>query len=162
MQKISKILAPTDLSEQSQTGVRHALELAKALGAEVTVYHVVSQSELMHYHHEIYVGTDQEALRPLYHPLETYTEALTRYMKKFADLTSEVKAHEKVEMGIPVQNIVDLAEKERMNLIVISTHGRTGLSHILVGSVTEKVVRLAHCPVLSIHPQAKGGDELRT
>lgn len=156
MKKISKILAPTDLSKLSQTGVRHALELASVLGAEVTVYHVISQGELMHYSEGIYGDTDQAGLRQQSHPLETYKKAMTKYMKHFTDLTSEVTAHEKVEMGVPVKNIVELAESEEMNLIVISTHGRTGLSHILVGSVTEKVVRLAHCPVLSIHPQGNG------
>ncbi|HEX9880422.1 MAG TPA: universal stress protein [Candidatus Binatia bacterium] len=156
MEKITKILAPTDLSEQSRVGVRHAMELAKVLGAEVTVYHVISQGELMHYHHEIYQGRDQEELRPLRHPLETYTKALTEYMRSFSDLTSQVKVKERVEMGVPVSNIVNLAENEKVNLIVISTHGRTGLSHMLVGSVTEKVVRLARCPVLSVHPGTDG------
>ncbi len=152
MEKIKKILAPTDLSVQSQVGVRHALELASVLGAEVTVYHVVSQSELLHYHDEIYGGTEGEGLRLHSHPLEAYKKTMSRFMENFSDLTAEVKADQRVEMGIPVQNIVELAEKEKINLIVISTHGRTGLSHMLVGSVTEKVVRMAHCPVLSIHP----------
>jgi nucleotide-binding universal stress UspA family protein len=156
MEKITKILAPTDLSEQSQAGVRHAMELAKVLGAEVTVYHVISQGELMHYHNQIYQGKEHEEVRPLGHPLETYTKALSEYMRHFSDLTSQVKVREKVEMGVPVSNIVNLAENEKINLIVISTHGRTGLSHMLVGSVTEKVVRLARCPVLSIHPESDG------
>ena len=157
MKKISKILAPTDLSDLSQAGVRHALELASILGAEVTVYHVISQGELMHYQEELYGGMGPEGLQKQNHPLETYKKAMSKYMKHFTDLTSEVIAHERVEMGVPVKNIVELAETEAMNLIVISTHGRTGLSHMLVGSVTEKVVRLAHCPVLSVHPQENGG-----
>jgi len=144
MEKISKILAPTDFSELSQAGVRYALELAKAVKAEVTVYHVVSQGELMQYYNELPV-------RPLMHPVNTYQQAMSRFMKThFADLTADVKVHEKVEMGVAEKNIVNLAEEEGMDLIVISTHGRTGMSHMLVGSVTEKVVRLARCPVLSI------------
>ena len=155
MEKITKILAPTDLSNQSKNAVQYALELAKVLEAEVIIYHVVSQSELMHYQHDIYEGKEEEGLRQMRHPLETYKGALTDYMKGFTALTSQVKAHERVEMGVPVNNIVELANKEKVNLIVISTHGRTGLSHMLVGSVTEKVVRLANCPVLSIHPNGK-------
>ena len=144
MEKISKILAPTDFSELSQAGVRCALELAKAVKAEVTVYHVVSQGELMQYYNELPV-------RPLMHPVNTYQQAMSRFMKThFADLTADVKVHEQVEMGAAEKNIVNLAEEEGMDLIVISTHGRTRLSHMLVGSVTEKVVRLARCPVLSI------------
>lgn len=153
--KINKILAPTDFSELSRVGVRYALELAKELKAEVTVYHVVSQGELMQYQAGLSEGTPEEKLRPLLHPVDTYREAMTRYMKThFADLTADVKVHEKVEMGVAEKNVVNLAEEAGMDLIVISTHGRTGLSHLIVGSVTEKVVRLARCPVLSIpsHP----------
>ncbi len=151
MKKISKILAPTDFSELSRGGVRYALELAKVVGAEVTVYHVVSQGELMQYQTELSKGTSEDQLRPLLHPVDTYQKAMSRFMKThFADLTADVKVHEQVEMGVAEKNIVNLAEEQGMDLIVISTHGRTGLSHMLVGSVTEKVVRLARCPVLSI------------
>jgi len=149
MEKISKILAPTDFSELSQAGVRYALELAKVVGAEVTVYHVVSQGELMQYYNKLPV-------RPLLHPVDTYQKAMSRFMKThFADLTADVKVHEQVEMGAAEESVVNLAEEQGMNLIVISTHGRTGLSHMLVGSVTEKVVRLARCPVLSIPSHTK-------
>ncbi len=149
MEKISKILAPTDFSELSRAGVRYALELAKVVKAEVTVYHVVSQGELMQYYNELPV-------RPLMHPVDTYQKAISRFMKThFADLTADVKIHEKVEMGIAEKNIVNLAEEKGMDLIVIYTHGRTGVSHMLVGSVTEKVVRLARCPVLSIPSHTK-------
>ncbi len=156
MDKIRKILAPTDFSELSRAGVRHALELARAFRAEVTVYHVVSRGELMQYSEEASAGTDEYQLRPIPNPLETYQRAMSRFLRNhFSDLIPAVKIHEKVDMGLPEKNIVSLAEEEESDLIVMSTHGRTGLSHILVGSVTEKVVRQAHCPVLSIHPQPK-------
>lgn len=156
MDKIKKILAPTDLSKLSQVGVSHSLRLAKAIGAEVTVYHVVSQGELMQYHHEMQEDTAGYPFTPSYHPLKRYEHALARFMKDhFSDLIPGVKVQEKVEMGMPDRNIVNLAEEEGSDLIVISTHGRTGLSHMLVGSVTEKVVRHAPCPVLSIHPKLK-------
>ena len=113
MEKISKILAPTDFSELSQAGVRYALELAKVVKAEVTVYHVVSQGELMQYQTGLSEGTSEEQLKPLLHPVETYTQAMSRYMKTyFADLTANVKVHEKVEMGLAEKNIVNLAEAD--------------------------------------------------
>jgi len=156
MDNIKKILAPTDFSELSQAGVRHALELAKAFGAEVTVYHVISSAELMEYPKETVEGLDEHPLHSLRHPLETYQQVMSRFLKKhFSDLIPGVKIREKVELGAPDKNIVSLAEQEGSDMIVMSTHGRTGLSHILVGSVTEKVVRQAHCPVFSIHPQPK-------
>jgi len=153
--KIKKILAPTDLSELSQAGVRYALKLARATGAEVTVYHTVNYDEIVEYGEEV---KERVALnrtsRPTSSLLETYHFALGRFVKDhFSDLIAGVKIHEKVELGKPDENIVEYAKTEGSDLIVISTHGRTGLSHMLMGSVTEKVVRHASCPVLSIRPQ---------
>ncbi len=154
MEKIKKILAPTDLSRFSQTSVLHALMLAKRMGAEVTIYHVVTHTELIKYNRDMSEGTTEYLMRPLHNILERYEEALARFLKShFSDLISEVKIQQKVELGVPHKNIVELARDEGSDLIVISTHGRTGLSHMLIGSVTEKVVRQASCPVLSIHPQ---------
>lgn len=145
MDKIKKILAPTDLSVLSQAGVRYALNLARAVGAEVTVYHVVDTHELMQH----------DLLRSLDHILEKCEGALGQFLEEhFSDLLPLVEVRKKVEIGAPDNNIVEEAKNEGVDLIVISTHGRTGLSHILVGSVTEKVVRHAPCPVLSIRPEA--------
>lgn len=154
MDKIKKILAPTDFSELSQVGIRYALNWAKEVGAEVTVYHAVSYDEIMPYGSEIEerVITNNTFRAPDH--LQKYRLALARFLKNhFSDLVPRVKIREKVEFGRPDKNIVEEANKEGTDLIVISTHGRTGLSHMLVGSVTEKVVRHAPCPVLSIHPQ---------
>lgn len=155
MDKIKKILAPTDFSELSQVGIRYALDWAKEAGAEVTVYHTVSYDEIT----QIFGGDVGEktipnnTLRPSDH-LQKYQLALSRFLKDhFSDLVQRVKIREKVEFGKPDKNIVEEASKEGTDLIVISTHGRTGLSHMLLGSVTEKVVRHAPCPVLSIHPR---------
>ncbi len=157
MNKIKKILAPTDLSELSKAGVRYALNLAKAVGAKVTVYHAVNLNELMEYGSAIEAQrTTNHAYRPADLLLEKYEPALTRFLEEnFSDLLRSVDVREKVELGRPESNIVEKAKKEGMDLIVISTHGRTGLSHMLVGSVTEKVVRTAPCPVLSIHPEPR-------
>ncbi len=155
MEKIKKILAPTDLSDLSHAGVRYPLNLAKTVGAEVTVYHVVNYQELLWYGEKIKdkIATDS-TFGPSDSILEKYQIALSRFLKEhFSDLIPSVKVHEKVEMGNPDVNIVEEARKERADLIVISTHGRTGLSHILLGSVTEKGVRHAPCPVLSIRPE---------
>ena len=159
MDKIKKILAPTDLSDLSREGVRYALNLARAVGAEVTLYHVVNYEELLHYGLEMKekAGSYYD-FRPADSILDTYRTALARFLQDhFSDLAPWIKIREKVEMGRAEENIVEEAKKERADLIVISTHGRTGLSHILVGSVTEKVVRHAPCPVLSIRPKMEAG-----
>ena len=155
MDKIKKILAPTDLSDLSREGVRYALNLAKAVGAEVTLYHVVSYEELIDYGQEIRENTGSYYdFRPRDSVLERYRLALTRFLRDhFSDLVPGIRIREKVEMGRADENIVEEAKNEGVDLIVLSTHGRTGLSHMLLGSVTEKVVRHAPCPVLSIHPR---------
>jgi nucleotide-binding universal stress UspA family protein len=158
MEQIKKILAPTDLSELSKTGVRYALSLAKAIGAEVTVYLVVSREELIHYGRELTKGTPAGGMPQVSeHFLEEYKLALAGFLGvHFSDLIPWVKIRERVELGTPDRNIVEQATKEGSDLIVISTHGRSSLSHVLLGSVTEKVVRHAPCPVLCIPPERKG------
>ena len=147
MQPIKKILATTDLSDLSQAGVRYALELAKAVGAEVTVYHVVCRDEFMRY--------ELLHVRPLLmdNLLQIYRRQLSGLIEeRFADLLPSIALRQEVELGVPEDNIVAKAKEEAMDLIVISTHGRTGLSHMFMGSVTENVIRHAPCPVLSIRP----------
>ncbi len=156
MEKIKKILAPTDFSDLSQVGVRYALNLAKSTGAEATVYHVITLGELMDSGKKMNEEFRGYVPHPLRNPLETYQRVLARFLKDhFPDHIRQVSVREKVQVGVPHKSIVELAETDGSDLIVISTHGRTGLSHMLVGSVSEKVVRQAPCPVLSIHPQAK-------
>jgi len=155
MDQIKKILAPTDFSELSQAGVRYALHLAQALGAEVTIYHVVNYEEITAYREWMEEGAmANSTFRPPQQLLERCRLALDQFLKDhFSDLMPWVKVHKKVELGVPYKNIVEEAKREGADLIVLATHGRTGLSHALLGSVTEKVVRNAPCPVLSIRPQ---------
>ncbi|HXK29095.1 MAG TPA: universal stress protein, partial [Candidatus Binatia bacterium] len=93
MEKIKKILAPTDLSELSEVGVRYALDLAKAVGAEVTLYHVVTYEELVKYGE---VMTEKLAIGSTFQTsgsvLEKYERALARLIKeRFSDLIPPVK-----------------------------------------------------------------------
>lgn len=148
---IKKILVPTDLSELSLVGVRYALNLAKAIGAEATIYHVVDYETLTRYGQR---STASSSFQPPDHFfLQRYQTALSQFLKDYvSDFTTCVKVHEKVELGTPDKSIVELASSEGYDLIVISTHGKAGL-RMTLGSVTEKVVRTASCPVLSIRPQ---------
>jgi universal stress protein A len=72
--------------------------------------------------------------------------------EKLSDLTAKVKVRQIVEIGVPYNRIVEKAEEEGVDMIIMSTHGRSGFDHMLIGGVTEKVVRRATCPVLSIRP----------
>jgi nucleotide-binding universal stress UspA family protein len=143
MQKIRKIVAPTDLSELSCVGVRYALEMARELSAEIIVYHVVPVGE------DWFSG--YEKLGPARNLLANEEAALDKFLtEKFADDIKLMEIRQKVEFGAPHTSIVEMAEREGSDIIVMSTHGRTGLNHMLLGSVTEKVVARAPCPVLAI------------
>jgi nucleotide-binding universal stress UspA family protein len=65
---------------------------------------------------------------------------------------AEVKVGRRVAMGIPYRKISEIAEAEKVDLIVMATHGRTGFSHLFMGSVAERVVRTAPCPAMTIRP----------
>jgi len=145
MNKIEKILAPTDLSELSALGVRYALELSRGWGAEVTVYHIADGAEL--------ASCKAFSLQDL---VEKHKKSLSQFLTDhFAELLPLVEVREKVEVGEPAASILAEAEKAGSDLIVMSTHGRTGLAHLLMGSVTEEVMRNAVCPVFSVHAPKK-------
>jgi len=143
--KIEKILAPTDLSTLSRAGVRYAMDMALEQGAEVIVYHVISEDG-------DWFDKDDE-LNPARALVPKQKQRLAEFIKEnCAEFVGKVKIHEIVEIGVPYKAIVQKADEERADLIIISTHGRTGLEQVMVGSVTARVVARATCPVLSIRP----------
>ena len=143
-----KILAPTDLSALSEPAVRHALEIGLEHHAEVIVYHVLTEDG-------DWFGKD-DPLNPANVLVPRQKQVLREFVKeKFADLLGKVKITEAVEAGIPYSKIVSKAEEEKADLIVMSTHGRTGIEQVMLGSVTAKVVARAGCPVLSIKPKIR-------
>ena len=145
MIKPKKILAPTDLSKLSRPAVRHALEIGLEHGSEVIVYHVISEDG-------DWFGKD-DRLNPASVLVPEQKERLREFVREnFADLIGKVRMTEVVEAGVPYNKIVTKAEEERADLIVMSTHGRTGLEQMMLGSVTAKVVARASCPVLSTRP----------
>ena len=149
MPKMKKILAPTDFSELSMLGVRYALEAAREVAAEVIVYHVID------------FGSDwtnsQDDRVPYQDMLANSRKILDRFLtENFADCVNLVEVRQLVEFGAPYKNIVSLAASENVDLIVMATHGRTGLDHFLLGSVAEKTVARAPCPVLIVPPRGRG------
>jgi nucleotide-binding universal stress UspA family protein len=143
--KIEKILAPTDLSELSVAGLRYALEAAQAEGAELIVYHVIGPSEEWLARHEEILTMQQV--------VDNRRRVLSQFVKvAFGTLPPDVRLRTEVDLGVPHRKIVEKANDEKVDLIILSTHGWSGLLRMLIGSVTEKVVSRASCPVLSIHP----------
>ena len=141
------ILAPTDFSEYSKQAVASALELAKKFGAKLSILHIV---ELPPYPVEGYVPP---SLTP------TFLEDLERQAsQELAQVVPEaesagVEVARLVAVGSPYRKIIDMAEAEQVDLIVMATAGRTGFSRLVMGSIAERVVRTASCPVLTIRPQ---------
>ena len=148
MIKTSKILAPTDLSKLSQSAVRYALEMGLEHEAEVIIYNVIGEDGE-------WFGKD-DPLNPATAFVPRQKERLSEFVNEnFADMIGKVTIIESVEAGIPHLLIVKKAEEENADLIIMSTHGRTGIEQLMLGSVTAKVVARASCPVLSIRPAKK-------
>ena len=142
-----KILAPTDFSALSRPAVRYALEIGLERNAEVIVYHVLREDS-------DWFGKD-DRLNPASVLLPRQKALLRKFVEEnFADMVGKVKIAEAVETGIAYNKIVTKAEEEKVDLIVMSTHGRTGIEQVMLGSVTAKVVARAGCPVLSIRAKA--------
>ena len=135
MAMLKKILAPTDFSELSVRGVRYACELAKDVGAEVTILNVVTVDES---------GINKGEMGEHKQRLDEFVA------KNVADVSANLRISKLVDAGQAYFAIIDCAENERIDLIVISSHGRSGLSRMLIGSVTDKVLRGASCPVLVV------------
>lgn len=157
MVKIKKILVPTDFSELSQAGLRYALELADPQGAEVIVYHVIGDEETGLYEpgSEGWMTSPSE-FRPVQELVEERKGDLANFLKdNFANIPSQVTIKQEVAVGSPFRKIVEKAKEESVDMIIMSTHGRTGVLHLLIGSVTEQVVRRATSPVLCIRPELK-------
>lgn len=145
MIQAKKILAPTDLSDLSLAAVRYALEIALQQSGEVVIYNVIGEDGE-------WFGKD-DPLNPATAFVPRQRERLSEAVKqRFGDFIGKVKILESVEAGVPHLLIVRKAEEENADLIVMSTHGRTGIVKLVLGSVTANVVAKAPCPVLSIRP----------
>ncbi len=145
MLSINKILVPIDFSASSQEAMRFAAELAKRFDASVTVMHVYQVPGYVLPEGFLVAGP------------QTVTE-LTNSMQSALDTARRdlvamglAKVDSVLAQGTSHSEILRTAEAGGYDLIVMGTHGRTGLSHALLGSVAERVVRKATCPVLTIH-----------
>jgi nucleotide-binding universal stress UspA family protein len=148
------ILVPLDFSPGSEAALLQAAELAEALQAPVTVLHVV---------HDLTSTPGYKALKGAKKQLrrmeDIAAEILQEYMqaieKKYPELAALHKAEKLLVVGIPVTRILETADKTDARMIVMGSQGRTGLSHVLLGSKAEQIVRLAKIPVMIIKDRRK-------
>jgi nucleotide-binding universal stress UspA family protein len=144
--QFTRILVPVDFSDQSQFALDHAVELSRAFRAELLVLHVVEPVFLPGGGDAFGGGYDT---RLVYEEIErSAREQLARVAAGLAN--RGVAARTLLHVGTAHEAIIDTARKVRADLIVMSTHGRSGLSHLFMGSVAERVVRSAACPVLTM------------
>lgn len=142
--QIRKILAPVDFSECSRKGLRYAIDFAANCGASVTLLHTIQVQPLI----------PSEDMAELTHmPAPGVIERAARMeMRKLEKAVAfgEVKHDTQIRAGRAALEICRFAEQSEADLIVTSTHGATGLEHVLIGSTAERVVRHAPCPVLIV------------
>ena len=141
--RIKKILVPIDFSECGRKALQYALPFAKQHGAAITLVYVVPPPS---YAVGEYGGVDYMGLVP---DLKSNAE---KELSSLAanELRGEIQVETIVCDGSPAAEIVEAAKRVEADVIIISTHGRTGFKHVLLGSVAEHVVRSAPCPVLVV------------
>ncbi len=147
MVAIKKILCPTDLSDECRPALAMACEWAKQFGAELHLLHVVAGLSNPY----PYLGPPfNEAMA-----WETMIRQKARDALKLWPLPEgfgALKVVRELRSGSPIAHIEEYAKATGIDLIVMGTHGRSGFSHMLLGSVAENVVRRAPCPVLTVRP----------
>ena len=148
--ELKKILCPTDFSENSEHALQFALALATLSQANLQLFHVVEP---------ITYPQSTELFEPVLDEVELMMKMEAAFQKQLEDQVAALKEEyseitAKQVTGTTFLEIIKVARDEGADMIVMGTHGRTGLAHVLIGSVAERVVREAPCPVLTVkHPQ---------
>ena len=147
MLSIKKILFATDFSDCARAAQRYAIAFADQFDAELHAIHVLPDVAMM------MPDPGTSLALPASYQADLQKEAEKSLEKAIASpAAGAYKLVRVVRTGNPYYEIVDYAEQNQIDLIVVGTHGRGALLHLLMGSVAEKVVRKANCPVLSVHP----------
>lgn len=147
---INKILCPTDFSDPSYEGLKAAVELAEQFNAELVLLHVVSPLPMAP---GSFSATGTYLPTVLKEVEDWAKNSLQTLLEK--QIPKEIHAKPLVVVGTPAQEITQAAITEKVDIIVMATHGQSGWKRFITGSVTERVVRLSDHPVLTIHTPEK-------
>jgi universal stress protein A len=150
MMKLKRLLLPTDFSESARHAFAYGLSFAGQCEAELFLLHVI---EILPAGHtgELFHGVMTKAMD------EISGYARTEMARLVAEARSHGRTvHERISPGKAAAEILRVAREDEIDMIVMGTHGRGTLSHVLFGSTTERVVRKAPCPVLICRPLARG------
>ena len=145
MVELKRILLATDLSEYAAHATKYACELADRFEAELHVLYVFG--ELLPSADWSYPQLEEHVKKQK----KAYSEALMKVVPE--DWQTAHPVVHASEQGSPDAEIIRFARQHNIDLIVLTTHGRSGLAHMLIGSTAERIVRLAPCPVLAIRPE---------
>jgi nucleotide-binding universal stress UspA family protein len=142
--RLKKIVVPLDFSRCSESGLRYAIKLARSFGARLFLVHIVRL--------DYRLMADGYALYAAEEIMKSAHEAAEKEMRRVVTATDfgEVKFETAIETGSPEIRICGYAKQMGADIIVTSTHGRTGLQHVLIGSIAEHIVRDAECPVVVV------------
>jgi universal stress protein A len=155
MLQVNKVLCPTDFSEPSYKALKTANDLAKQFSAELTLIHVLVPSQVFPAAHGIPPTTSAAGgafSKDLASEIENHAiKSLEMTLKE--KVSEEINSKSVLLRGSPAEEIAKYAQESNVSVVVMGTHGFTGWRHLLLGSVTEKVVRVSSCPVLTIPAQ---------
>ncbi|MGQ9806500.1 MAG: universal stress protein [Chlorobiales bacterium] len=143
---IQKILCPVDFSDPSRNALRYANEFAKAMNAKITVLHVIQPQPIAADVNVPYVPLEVELEK-------NAKEDLEHLVSK--EVHKGVLVEQVLAFGLPSDCVIAQARKENVDLIILGTHGRSGISRLLIGSTAEGVIRHAPCPVLVVKAEEK-------
>jgi nucleotide-binding universal stress UspA family protein len=142
--QVNNILVPVDFSNYSGKALAYASEIAQSYKAQLQVLHIIEETM-----HPAFSVTGKSSIFDLVPGIKDDSRKRAEKMiKEF--VLDKVKSKVFIQGGRAASDIIKFANENSTDLIVIATHGLTGLEHMLMGSVTEKVVRMAHCPVFTV------------
>lgn len=147
---IRKILVPIDFSTPSEEALSYAADLATSLGASVVIGHVIHEPFIAGGEWDLYVRDASEMREQLHSDVSAKLAAIVADFERRG-----LRVSTDIRFGPPREGIVNAAKATEADLIVMSTHGHSGLHHLLLGSVVEHVIRAAHCPVLAVRDPAR-------
>ena len=145
MISIKKIMVPTDFSPNAAYAYPYASELAKAFGAQIVLAYV---SDLA----AIPVGLGQFPVTWETLELDIKDFAEKQFKEAWKAIDKDIPVETRHLEGTPFVELLQLAKDEAADVIIMATHGHTGIQHLLLGSTAEKIIRKAPCPVLTVHP----------
>jgi len=144
MIKIERVLVPTDFSDYSELALQYGVSFCREYGAEMILLHVLEDP--------FYPATGASFgfdMSDFFTRMEAETRSRLEEIVS-SEAARDIKIQPMIVRGTPFLEIIRVAKERDVDMVVLATHGRTGLAHVLMGSVTEKVVRKAPCPVLVV------------